>query len=269
VDFRFDWAATGEGFAGVSPSAVTREMKFTAESVVVFNGAPFTPGVTFNDFVLLRVDQLFDKFGDPIASPYGSGVSMQITLVAALKGIQQTATQYAITGFDFFNIYYDGPNGGFTNASFGGALGNFADTAPVETAAFVAGTGGNLTTAPDGALDLFAGLVDLVPNGDFEISPAGGPLSLDIVVAQTNSNNALCSSDSHGGGTQTCGASTGGILGLFGLSLVSAGGTVPDVLAFHTKNDGSIEKLVPEPATVALMGLGLLGMGYFGRRRRS
>jgi len=255
VDFRFDWGATGQGPAGTSD--VVRELKFTAESVIVFDTAPFSG--TFTDYVVLRVDQLFNSSGDAITSPYGPGSNMQITVVAVLEGHQTTALTYAIDSATRFDIYYDGPTGGFTNASFAGALANFADGALVETSTNVFGSGVNSPTAPDGALDLFAILLDLV---GFEVTPGGTPLSLEgIVTAATNSNNHLCNTPG-----QTCGSTPGTILGFFGAPAPGAG------LAFHTRNDGSIEKLVqavPEPGTLGLLGLALVAMGFVTNRRKN
>ena len=257
VDFRFNWGATGQGFSGPATSDVVREMKFTAESVIVFDTAPFSG--TFTDYIVLRIDQLFDSSGDAIATPYGTGSGMQITLAAVLHGTQTSALAYDIDSASRFDLYYDGPTGVFTNASFAGALANFTDGALVETASSVFGSGVNSPTAPDGALDLFAILLDAI---GFEVTPGGVPLSLSgVVTAATNSNNHVC-----GTPTQTCGSTPGAILGFFGAPAPGAG------LAFHTRSDGSIEKTVqaiPEPGTLGLLGLALVVMGLVTNRRKN
>ena len=255
VDFVFNWAATGEG--GVVPvSSIVDELKFTAESVVVFNGAPFTAGTTFTDYVTLRVDQLFND-GSLAITPYGPLSAMEITVTAVLTGQQVDANNYIITGFQDFNLFYDGPAGGYTQALFQN-LATFADGTQVEDATSITGAGTNATLIPDGALDLFVTLLDLVTQGSFESLLAGTALvDAEHVLGVTNSNNALC-----GSSVQTCFSTEAAILAFFGV-------TADPELAFHTRSDGSIEKLaIPEPATLGLLGLALAMVGFVGIRRR-
>jgi hypothetical protein len=250
LTFSFDWGATTEG--GLIPlSGPVNELKFTAESVIVFDGAPFTAGTTFTDYIVLRVDQLF--FGGNLAlTPYGPLFGMEITVLAELTGTQIDATNYVVTGINSFELIYDGPNGGFTSADFAN-LATFTDGQQTETASFVDGTGTNSTLAPDGVLDLFIGLLDLIVEGDFEVQVNGDSFGSHL-LGITNSNNALC------GGLQTCFADPSLILALFGADAN---------VFFHTRSDGSIEKLaVPEPATLGLFGLALVIMGLVANRRR-
>ena len=253
LTFAFDWGATTEG-GSVALSGPVDELKFTAESVVVFDGAPFTAGTTFTDYIVLRIDQLFVG-GNLAVTPYGPANSMEITVLAELTGTQIDANNYVVNGINSFNMMYDGPNGSYTQAVFQ-SLAAFADGQSVEGASFVNGTGTNSTQAPDGVLDLFVGLLDLITDGDFEVAPNGGSFVFHL-LGITNSHNALC-----GSGIQTCFATTAGILGLFGVN------DTPDN-AFHTRSDGSIEKIaVPEPDTLGLLGLALFAMAFVATRRR-
>jgi hypothetical protein len=258
IDFIFNWGATGEGgFGGTTTSLPVREMKFTAESVIVFNGVPFSTGTTFTDYVVLRIDQLFNSGGNPVG-PYGdTGVpnvfNMGITILAQFTGVQTNApagqNNYIINGLTSFKMFYDGPNGGYTAADFAN-LATFIDGIQVETANGVSGVGTNAVNAPDGNLDLFISLVDLL---GFEALPDG---SLTDFISFTNSNNHLC-----GTPQQTCASSRAAILAAFGQG---------DTFGFHTKSDGSIEKLasIPEPDTLGLLGLALAAMGFVALRRR-
>jgi hypothetical protein len=259
IDFLFNWGATGEGsFDGSTLSSPVRSMKFTAESVVVFNGAPFTTGTTFTDYVVLRIDQLFNSSSNAVG-PYGDTgfpgfFSMGITVLAEFTGIQTSALTYDITGLNSFRMFYDGPVGGYTAADFT-TLASFIDGVLVENGISATGSGVNDPNAPDGSIDVIVGLLDLLTNGDFEVNLQGGSLGSHL-LGITNANNHLC-----GTPLQTCASDSTAILGMFGEG--------PNSDGFHTISDGSIEKVaLPEPGTLGLLGLALAAMGFVGIRRR-
>ena len=287
INFTFNYADANDAegytpagiFAG-SPSAVTDELKFTAESLVQFtSGTPFEAGSTFTDYVLVRIDQLFDN-GDESADIYNQGPLFQdreITLRMEFTGTFIADDEFLITGLtgEGINIYYDaGPNaagtsgagGVLTLASFNdAALNSFVDGTLVEDATFVSGGGTTSTVVPDGAIDLFIVLRDILstinPDYDpFELNAIGAVI-LETVVAVTNGNNALCIDD---GGLQSCGTTEAGLAGFFGVA--------PGANVFHTRTDGSVEKetqAIPEPGTLALLGLVAVAFAGFSRRRNA
>jgi hypothetical protein len=297
IDFTFNYAdanaaegytPTLNGGAGLnytaSPSAVTDELKFTAESLVRFtSGDPFTAGSTFTDYILVRIDQLFDN-GSANNDVYNLPPALkdrEITLQLVFSGTFIDDQNFVVNDLgpgEGIEVFYDagpsaacpgplcsGVGGSLTLANFvDGALGNFVDGTLVEQASALAGGGVTAETVPDGAIDLFITLQDILstigPYDPFELN-ALGELLLGTVVAVSNGNNALCNDD---GGLQACGTTEAGLGAFFG---VATGANT-----FHTRTDGSVEKevlVVPEPGTLALFGLAAIAAAGLSRRRKA
>jgi len=287
IDFTLNYTAanTAEGYTppnlvvgsfnnfNSALSNVTDEMKFTADSLLVFDsGTPFTTGAVFHDYIAVRIDQLFNN-SSANNDVYNLASDRQITAVIVTSGQFISNQNAVINGLQQFNIYYDagpssfgGSGGSITLAALTDAgLTNFDDGTLVETGTLLAGSGGVTgVTVPDGAVDLNVLLTNVLQGGLFELDGQGLAFT-KLVAALTNGNNTLCTDD---GGTQACLTTEAGVANYF--QSIGYSAAVTGATSFHTRTDGSLEKItIPEPTTVALMGLGLLGLGFSARRRNS
>jgi hypothetical protein len=260
-------AAGGLGITLGSPlSRLTDEYKYTAESLIEFSDNDASGGIsagdTFDDYIAFRIDNLFIGSNNTFDPDYQTN-NVEISGRVIASGIQVDAQNYLVTSAAI-EFYFDGPTTvGGTGADFG-SLGTFVDGVLVQTGTGNGG-GANAALVPDGAIDINFDLADtlstLGPNFDpFELFDPF--IDLDKIKFLTDSNNAACVES---GGTGNCGSSIASLTAFFGADIAANGG--PGDFRFITRSDGSAVK-VPEPATIALLGMGLLGAGFARRKNR-
>jgi PEP-CTERM motif-containing protein len=261
-------ATAGTGITLNNPvSAVTDEYKYTAESLVLFHDLDASGGIsagdTFDDVISYRIDALNFGGNSAFDADY-IGQNVQISGTLKASGIQVDAQNYLVTSAAI-TFYFDGPADGIFGTGTGtmadfGALGTFVDGLLVQTGQG-AGAGTNAAFIPDGAIDINFVLTDLLAglatgNDPFELFDPF--IDLDKIRFLTDSNNNAC--DDSGGGA-VCGSTIAALATFFGIN------TADYDFLFHTRSDGSATK-VPEPASIALLGLGLLGAGYARRKTK-
>ncbi|NOR81099.1 MAG: PEP-CTERM sorting domain-containing protein [Methyloprofundus sp.] len=255
--------AGGLGIVLNSPvSAVTDEYKVTLESALGFSDNDLSGGIsagdTFVDYIFFNIDNLFAGGSNTFDNDYQTA-NTQLSGTISAAGLQVDALNYLITSADI-EFYFDGPTSGGTVTTFTD-LSTFTDGVLVQTGSG-SGAGVNGALIPNGASDINFELTDILSTlgafSEFELF-LNPNLSLTNIVFQTGSDNAVCQ-DSLPIGVPCFADET---------DLFAAFGDAPGNhdFTFHVRSDGSAIKATPEPSTVILLGMGLLGLGQLSRRR--
>jgi len=247
------------GLIGLSSGGVTQ---FTADDIVVSDFATITLGPntgtasnpvynSVSESAILPITQ-FTLGGTKVAQG-GSAYTLYFDVTAATSSISGTPaslvgkfntlsyTLFGVTGGCTFNASLGGPS-----ATCGGTKFTIA-TGGVSSTAF--GPGNNVSvTAGDPAAHANVTIIPDSTNGAFFVSPNATSIANDLFISAFTNSAAqfFC-------GTTKCS---------FENPAISA------VVIKSTAGGGISLTAVPEPDTLAVFGLGLLGLGWFARRRK-
>jgi|GEM_PF-5810250 len=245
----------------LSDLANVHEWGILGRSYIVPDGGDLlAPGATFTDYIAVRFTSFEDfNANDITPTGYGANGDFQLTVLGELRGentgvIGSDEVEFAFTSGSL-DMYLDSPNDGdaFTAADFTN-LPTFVDGQQVEV------------------LNLIDGLFGQPSDGDFDFDAEDGrtdpkfeqdQLVEDFVVDPETGNEVAFGLADTNNDEATNADIIAAFQSYFGLAADPEGNNL------LTSNDGSFQKAVPAPATVALLGLGLVALGGLSRRRKA
>lgn len=238
---------TGDTYSNIGRLSITAGsstvIQETDAAGNIFAGAQFSEnGLAYN--ISYVQDNIVGPGDSGPVTPFGATDWLQMTFTNVTGVVTSTTGAggfgYVFTGGDFsLTNYLDAAPSVLATGSIVGNTGTFADNFGI------AGANGS------SVLDIL--LASIAGGSTFNLLDSGGnPIDISTVVFEAQTNNQL--TENVPAVTTTCGAT--GFANCIYLNNINSNGD-----AFLTT--------VPEPATLALMGLGLVGMGVSLRRRKA